>query len=282
MRLPWTHARVTLGPAGRVRCEPGWSLGPDWSRRLRDCDLWLVWAGRGVMRLRDRAIALEPGVCLWMRPGGRYEAEQDPEDRLGVTFQHFDVRDAAGHPIHDEERLPPEVLCTPDLGYVDCVMERTRGLCGLLHGASPDAETAAEVAPALFRALLMDLDARSGPEAEPPRVPAGTERHHRQRVAEAAARISEAPESAPSVRNLAAEAGYSPDHFARIFRAVTGERPRAYRVRARIRRAEELLTESSLTVGQIAASLGYRDPSFFCRQFKRVTGRSPGQARRGA
>lgn len=44
---------------------------------------------------------------------------------------------------------------------------------------------------------------------------------------------------------------------------------------ARIQRAKYLLANSSLSVGQIAESLGYADIFPFSRQFKKKTGQSP-------
>ena len=85
------------GIAGRVRCEPGWSLDANWSRQLTDFDLWLVWAGRGKMKLSRGEIDLAPGTCVWMRPGGGYIAQQDPVDRLGVSFCHFTYKGQANH-----------------------------------------------------------------------------------------------------------------------------------------------------------------------------------------
>src|SRR5665213_2921350 len=85
---------VRLGRCGRVRCEPGWSMGPAWADGLRDDDLFFVWAGRGRMRLSGEEIALYPGVAVWMRPGGRYEADHESGAPLGVSFVHFDMLDA--------------------------------------------------------------------------------------------------------------------------------------------------------------------------------------------
>lgn len=51
-------------------------------------------------------------------------------------------------------------------------------------------------------------------------------------------------------------------------------------IRARIERARHLMRESPLSLKQIAATLGYTDVYFFHRQFKAVTGLTPGQWRR--
>ena len=94
----------------RQPMQRSWSiLEPAWSDRLQDFDLWLVWAGRGRMRLSSGEIELRPGVCLWMRPGRIYPGEQDPNDRLGVSFVHFDLHDGSTGRRVEEAALPGEL-----------------------------------------------------------------------------------------------------------------------------------------------------------------------------
>ena len=78
---------------------------------------------------------------------------------------------------------------------------------------------------------------------------------------------------------LACSAGYSTAHFARVFRATMGESPQTFIVKARLQRAQRILTDSSLPVGEIATMLGYPDAYFFSRQFKAKVGRSPSEFR---
>jgi transcriptional regulator GlxA family with amidase domain len=52
-------------------------------------------------------------------------------------------------------------------------------------------------------------------------------------------------------------------------------------IRRRIQRAATLLSESSLTISQIADAMGYRDVYFFSRQFKQKMGQSPRTYRSG-
>lgn len=249
-------------------------------------DLWFVWAGSGVMRLQGgRQVALRPGTLLWMRPGGLYLGEQDSADRLGVSFVHFDLLDRRSG--RRPATLPPEVHHVVDVPYVDAVMRR---VVELIHGDGHhpaeaeqprDDEPAfapREVAGVLLRGLLMDLDAGA---AHPPRhEPAGTAAHHRHLVMRIAARIRESPGDVPAVAEMAREVGYSPDHFARIFREVLNLSPRDYIVQQRVHRAQQLLLESALSVTQIADALGYESVYFFSRQFKEKTGLSPSTYRR--
>jgi len=266
VRIDWDHWRVRLSHGGRVRCELGWSLDERWSRNMADFDLWLVWAGRGRMRTHVGEVDLRPGVCLWIRPGGLYLAEQDPHNRLGVCYRHFALLDAKGRTRPYTAPAPPLVHEIFDLEYATGILRRVDELAGTRTGGqAPAAET-------LFTGLLMDLDAES---SRPPRAHGGIPQHHRQAVLRWSTRLAENPREAPSVAEMAAESGYSPDHFTRVFKTVLGLSPQDFTVRARLDRARFLLRNSPLGVGEIAAALGYSDVYFFSKQFKQKTGCSP-------
>ncbi|MFZ9682315.1 MAG: helix-turn-helix domain-containing protein [Cephaloticoccus sp.] len=256
---------------GRVRCEPGWHLGRSWAHGLRDCDLWFVWEGRGRMVTSDGELRLRPGVCLWMRPGRHYEAVQDPAARLGVNYIHFGVR-RAGKDLPLSAFDPPfEVLRSRQVEFVDAVMRRIVELDG--DGAE------ATAANALLGGLLTEL-AREHAAARHQPTP-GTEQRHRDLVLEVAGRIRESPAQAPAVADLARQAGYSVDHFSRVFQKVTGLRPQDYVINARIERARQLLAESDLTIGGVAENVGFQDIFYFSRQFRQKTGQTPTEFRRG-
>lgn len=81
--------------------------------------------------------------------------------------------------------------------------------------------------------------------------------------------------SALSTEALASIAGYSPRQFLRLFREVFGTSPNAYILGLRMRRAQQLLRESQLTIGEVAWQCGYDDQNYFSRTFRRHTGMSP-------
>jgi AraC-like DNA-binding protein len=271
MKISGHSCSVALGAVGRVRCEPGWHLGPEWVRGLRDYDLWFVWAGRGRMQLGKSELDLAPGTCVWMRPGHRYEAEQDLTERLGVNFIHFTLQTPGRHlPLSDF--IPPfETLRTRQLDLVDAMMRRVIEL----RGEPAAAAVAAELMGALLMELTLEYAAAPAPDAP------GTDQHHRDVILRAAAEIRESPGRVPPIAALAKRAGYSVDHFSRIFLKVTGARPQDYIIRAKTERARQLLSESDLTVGMIAEALGFRDIFFFSRQFRQRTGQTPTEFRRG-
>jgi AraC family transcriptional regulator len=78
-----------------------------------------------------------------------------------------------------------------------------------------------------------------------------------------------------SLEDLARVAGVSRFHFARQFRAYTGESPMGYLVRTRVERAKTLLRDSHARVVDISAELGFADQSHFGRTFRRMVGMPP-------
>ncbi|MCZ7645488.1 MAG: helix-turn-helix transcriptional regulator [Planctomycetota bacterium] len=229
------------------------------------------------MRTHQGLVHLRPGICLWMRPGGLYLAEQDLHDRLGVSFRHFSLLDARGALRPYAAPVPPILNDVADVNFVDGVLSRVNEL---LRSSGEQAEA---IAAQLFTGLLMDLDARASRRGGAGEADeSATDRRHRQTVLALAQRIDESPLEAQSVAELARKAGYSPDHFARIFRKVLGQAPREYALRARIDRARQLLAETDLSVSEIAFALGYKDVYFFSRQFRQKTGTTASAYRRGA
>ena len=79
--------------------------------------------------------------------------------------------------------------------------------------------------------------------------------------------------------DLAAVAGLSRMHFASQFRAATGFRPHEYLLRRRIQRAEELLSQSTMTLVEIALTIGFQTQAHFTTVFKRFVGDTPFQWR---
>jgi transcriptional regulator GlxA family with amidase domain len=74
--------------------------------------------------------------------------------------------------------------------------------------------------------------------------------------------------------------GLLPRTFGRRFRAATGRRPMEYVHEVRIDEARRILESSSIPVDDVGVSVGYEDPTFFRRLFKRKTGLTPAAYRR--
>jgi AraC-like DNA-binding protein len=75
--------------------------------------------------------------------------------------------------------------------------------------------------------------------------------------------------------------GISERTLRRHFLAAIGMSWEDYRRRARLLKAAALLNEGRLSIGQIAAEVGFESQSAFARAFKELTGSSPGEFRGG-
>lgn len=83
-----------------------------------------------------------------------------------------------------------------------------------------------------------------------------------------------------SVRECAGRLGVTPGHLNEVVRAATGRTPAALLRQARVREAQRLLLATGLSVRQVGARVGFEDPAYFCRFFRRETGVSPGGFRK--
>jgi len=73
----------------------------------------------------------------------------------------------------------------------------------------------------------------------------------------------------------------SPFRFARLSKRTAGVPPHRFVVRRRVDRAIELLASGELPIGEIARLVGYATPSHFTTVFRRITGVTPTEYRRG-
>ena len=83
-----------------------------------------------------------------------------------------------------------------------------------------------------------------------------------------------------SLSDLARECGLSVGHFSRAFKNSAGLAPHQWQLGRRMKRAQALLTGSTLPIADIALKCGYSSQSHFHAAFKEVTGLSPGRWRR--
>ncbi|MFD4372590.1 AraC family transcriptional regulator [Streptomyces sp. NPDC058486] len=83
-----------------------------------------------------------------------------------------------------------------------------------------------------------------------------------------------------SVRACAERLGVTPGYLNEVVRGATGRTPAALLREARVREAQRLLVATSLSVRQVGARVGFEDPAYFCRFFRREVGRSPGDFRK--
>ncbi|MCS7188147.1 MAG: helix-turn-helix transcriptional regulator, partial [Armatimonadota bacterium] len=83
----------------------------------------------------------------------------------------------------------------------------------------------------------------------------------------------------PTVRQLAELLGVSPSHLRHLFKNQTDQSLQSYLRSLKFRMAEILLQQTDFPIKLIARILGFQDPLYFSRWFRRATGFSPSEIR---
>lgn len=74
---------------------------------------------------------------------------------------------------------------------------------------------------------------------------------------------------------LCKKIGYGKSYLSRIFREQTGQTLATYAIKAKIKKAKQLMRESNLNFAQISDRLAFDNPQYFSRVFKRIVGMTP-------
>ncbi len=81
------------------------------------------------------------------------------------------------------------------------------------------------------------------------------------------------------LEEVAQVAGMSPYYFSKIFKEVTNSNYSEYLTNIRIDMAKKLLSNPTMNIKQICLHIGYTDPNYFSRIFKKHTGLTPTEFR---
>ena len=99
--------------------------------------------------------------------------------------------------------------------------------------------------------------------------------HHDETVALAQDYINANSHQPINMAQLAADHQIAPRTMNRRFKAVSGSSPGLYLLQRRLDNARELLSKSNLSIAEIAEAVGFKDSSYFIKQFKRHTAVTP-------
>jgi AraC-like DNA-binding protein len=218
---------------------------------------------------------LATGFLLLANPGQCYEISHDHggKDRcLIFRFDNTVLAEIAGHYTRSTESRYFHRSVLPPIPRVDALRQLAEQ-----HHAAGDAAMGLEELGLALAATTFQHTA-----ANPRRLPLSTAKTARvQDTIFAALDLLERDAGEDlSLSEVADVVGLSPFHFLRLFKRETGVTPYRFLMQARIRKAIELLRETSLPVTEIAFEVGFGDLSNFINFFRREIGCSPSQFRK--
>jgi AraC-like DNA-binding protein len=269
--LPRARHRLHVMPT-TAGCEVQTGSDYSWDGRRRGQKPFTVLqhtiSGAGWLRFEQRRFRVVPGEtlivtvphdhCYWVEDGGRWEffwISMTGQEALRI---HRDVLAATG----------------PVLRLSEATIEHLASCClRIVENANLTPGLASALA---YEALMALYDEFSGEAASMAEQlgPIGRAVDHLR--AHAGDRIA--------VGELAAATGYTRAHFSRKFARAIGTPPALYARKERLRRAASVLAANpGTTIKQVARLLGFEDPNYFAKVFRRTFGVSPTEYRqRGA
>lgn len=263
---------------------------------------WLSGAGGYFSDFRH--YALSGRTLVFVSPGEVHRWDAAPRVRLGVTGQSrkepsltspsltgsmvaftqafYDGADPPPssllhHPFWFVTETPPLlVLDDLDAARVDRVWEL------LVEEATPSSDRD-DVARALLRSLFhlagRAYRRRFQVDAHANEAPAGASGRTRPVMREFCLSMERHVRDHLSVTEYARLLGVTPDHLGAVALQAKG-RTAGELIRARLLlEAKRLLVDTSLNVSEIAYGLGFKDPAYFSRFSRRLTGVAPGEFR---
>lgn len=245
-----------------VVTDAGWFPEADGHLRRRaegadEAILMLCARGSGWVDVGGQQVVVRPSTCVLIPPRTPHSYGASAEHPWTIWWCHLrgtDVRDVIG-------TLGADHVAPISLRSLDRVTAQFDELVSTLEQGQTPAHLLAATGVAWHLVAQIAVD-RVLPETGTP-------------VERAIRYLRERIDSSVRVADLAALVDLSPSHLSALFRHATGGGVTAYHISLKMARARSLLDTTSLPVGEVGRLVGYDDPLYFSRQFRRLHGLNP-------
>lgn len=250
-----------------------------YTARGQSLDYLMIWvlAGRGWGQSEGPRVEVRPGHLLLFRKGPAHAYGSDPKDPWNILWVHFDGR-AAGELADQVRGFGDGSGLRIDLGAQERIHDRFLELVSLPAGAAPQPDDLPHCLLWGLLGLILDRLRRAAAAAQRGDRVIGNQRleavYHLQGY------IQQHLAEPIRLTHLARAASLSPSQLGRLFHRLFRTSPIEYVIARRVGRASVLLTETNLSVKQVGLAVGYSDPYYFSRLFKKSTGLAPRAYRR--
>lgn len=221
-------------------------------------------AGSGDIWVEDRHYRIGPNeaFCIPRRCPHCYAASE--ENPWSLLWVHFKGEDADYYPLEDCRIIHP----------ASAEEHRMLSLFELLFGALEDDYSLGNFIylSQVLALILAELYQRQGGDAAP-----GQNRHLTRAIRYMYRHLGENL----TLEDLCRETGLSKSYLNAIFQSDAHRAPLQFFLHLKMIEACKLLQSTDLPIYQVAQRLGYGDPYYFSRQFRKAVGVSPRTYRKG-
>lgn len=231
-----------------------------------DYQILYVASGKVSFQLGDHSEIVPAGHMVLYRPREAQQYSYLKEDKPEVFWVHFTGWEAEDLAAKTGFSDTPVLYAGNFPEYQELFLQMIREL----QMSRPCRE---ELLPLLLRQLLI-LIRRHLTDSSPAKGQVGKE------IEKAVQYFNENYSLPISIEEYAAAQHMSVCWFIRSFRRYMGNSPLAYLTSIRINKARDLLETTDYTVSEIGETVGYENPLYFSRIFKKMTGISPQQYRK--
>lgn len=220
-------------------------------------------AGQGHCELGSQRWTISAGQLLFLPPRVAHRYSADPNTPWTIFWIHFRGLRASDYLDILGVSSQRPVLQVGDMKALGEAFEDTYR--HTLHGFGEASLLGMSTGLARLLALAKVHQRSSG----------GRALHTENRLIRTLSQIRDDPAHPWNLSEMAAAAGMSIPHFTDLCRKQTGMPPTAYLIRLRLQRAMELLMRGHRNVAETARAVGYEDPFYFSRLFRKHMGVPP-------
>jgi len=266
---PWrllfeTKQGLRLLYCGRYVCTPGWTIASD--RLPRDM-LGFFFLEKNVCSsvINGRQLMLNQGDLQILRGGDELSARHDPSKPITVLSLAVAIEQGSVTNILLQRRFARRYKIRNPRRYV----EKFEAILTALQ--SPLDVRDWTVTAAVLQWLVYVISETKAPVSPHTQLPEDAVDRVLLAQAWAGARL----DAELALADWARAVGWHPVHFERVFKQETGLTPRRWLEERRMEAARQYLSGTSKSVSEIATAVGYTDPFYFSRVFRRHFGQPP-------